>query len=350
MNRNPLKINCHRCVVTWRPMSESRKRHTEPGRADRDGISYIEFFKRFPDDLAAEAWFEEQRWPNGTACPKCGSIDVARVKSRRPMPWRCRDCRGYFSVRYGTVMQSSRLGLQVWLLAIYLLSTGLKGTSSLKLRRDLGVTQKTAWYLAHRIREAMRIEDFDFCGPIEIDEAYFGGKEKNKHRHKRMKAAGGTVGKMIVLGIKDRCSNRVSVRVIPNTKAVTFMAMVSDHAAPGTEVFSDEHRSYLRLPKLGYKHSSVRHKVGQYVDGLAHTNGIESHWANMKRGYHGTYHQMSWEHLQRYADEFSHRHNVRSMDTGDQMADMVARMDHKTLPYKELIANGTRARRAADRG
>ena len=211
------------------------KRHSfkAPGKADRNGISLQEFFKRWPDDEAAEEWFESQRWPHKVACPRCGSIRVSRVKSRKPMPWHCKDCRKYFSVKYGTAMQSSKLGLQTWLLAFYLMSTGLKGTSSLKLHRDIGVCQKTAWFLAHRIREGMKIDDFDFCGPIEVDEAYFGGKERNKHQHKRMKAAGGTVGKMILAGIKDRCSNRVSVRLVPDTKASTLGKMVSDHAEPG---------------------------------------------------------------------------------------------------------------------
>lgn len=329
-------------------MDERRHSFKAPGRADRKGITLVEFFQMFSDDETAEAWFEQQRWPTKAACPKCGSINVARVKSRKPMPWRCRDCRGYFSVRYGTVIQSSKLGFQVWVLALYLISTGLKGTSSLKLHRDLGVTQKTAWFLAHRIREAMKDQGFDFCGPVEADETYVGGLEENKHKDKKMKAAGGPVGKAIVAGVKDRCSNRVAARVVPNTKAVTLTKMVSDHVEPGTEVFTDEARGYLPLSKKGYEHSSVKHGVGQYVDGQAHTNGIESFWAMLKRGYHGTFHQMSPEHLHRYVGEFSHRHNERPLDTEKQMEKMVQRMDHKTLSYWELTKDGTHARRRAE--
>lgn len=336
----------------YRPMTEKRneKRNSyrAPGRAERSGITLAEFFKRWPDDLAAEAWFERRRWPNKTACPRCGSIKVSRVKRRKPMPWHCKDCRKYFSVKYGTVMQSSKLGCQTWLLALYLMMTDLKGKSSLKLHRDLGVTQKTAWHLAHRLREAMSTEDFLFCGPVEADETYVGGLEKNKHRDKRMKAAGGPVGKAIVAGVKDRCSNRVSARVVPDTKAVTLVGMILDHAEKGTIVFTDEAKGYLPLRRHGYGHSAVKHSVGEYVDGMAHTNGMESFWAMLKRGYHGTYHQMSKEHLHRYVSEFSHRHNARPLDTEDQMAKMVRRMDNRTLTYWELTRDGTHARRRAE--
>ena len=238
--------------------------------------------------------------------------------------------------------------MQTWLLALYLMMTDLKGKSSLKLHRDLGVTQKTAWHLAHRIREAMSDQGFDFCGPVEADETYVGGLEKNKHKDKKMKAAGGPAGKAVVAGVKDRCSNRVSARVVPDTKAATLTKLASDHVEPGTEVFTDEARGYLSLSKLGYRHSSVSHSVGQYVDGMAHTNGMESFWAMLKRGYHGIYHQMSPVHLHRYVDEFSHRHNVRPNDTEKQMAEMVERMDGRTLPYKELTRDGTHAGRRAE--
>lgn len=144
-------------------MTEKRNSYKAPGRADRNGISLPEFFKRWSDDEAAAKWFEGRRWPHKVACPRCGSIRVGRVKSREPMPWHCKDCRQYFSVKYGTVMQSSRLGLQIWLLAMYLMMTDLKDKSRLKLHRDLGVTQKTAWHLAHPLRKAMSAEDFLFC-------------------------------------------------------------------------------------------------------------------------------------------------------------------------------------------
>jgi len=267
------------------------------------------------------------------------------VKNRRTMPLRCKDCRKFFSVRYGTVMQDSNLGLQTWFLAFYLLTTGLKGTSSLKLRRDLGVTQKTAWFLAHRIREAMRQDDPRFSGPVEADETYIGGLEKNKHKDKRMKAAGGLVGKAIVAGVKDRETGQIAARVVPDTTSDSLVGMVQDHAEQGAMVYTDEAKGYLPLTGRGYGHESVKHTVSEYVRDKAHTNGMESHWATLKRGYHGVYHSMSHEHLHRYVAEFQCRHNERPKDTIVQMAELIRRKDGRRLTHRELIADGVRASR-----
>ncbi|MCY3637459.1 MAG: IS1595 family transposase [bacterium] len=323
-------------------MSERRK---APGRNERNGITLFELFKMFPTDEAAEQWLIERRWPNRIACVSCGSVNVQTGAKHRTMPFRCREkgCAKKFSIRTGTVMEASNLGYQTWVFAIYIVTTSLKGVSSMKLHRDLGISQKSAWFVLHRLREAMRGEDFLMCGPVEADETYVGGLEKNKHKDKKMKAAGGPVGKAIVAGVKDRCSNRVSARVVPDTKAATLTRLVADHVEPGTEVFTDEARGYLPLSRMGFDHASVKHSVGQYVDGMAHTNGMESFWSLLKRGYHGTYHQMSYEHLHRYVAEFQHRHNERPKDTIDQMAGMVKQMDGRRLSYEQLIAQGPRA-------
>ena len=162
-----------------------------PGKAHREGLTVIELFTLFPDDAAAEKWFEEQRWPASRFCPDCGSVNTVAVKSRKPMPYRCRDCRNHFSVRKGTVMQSSKIGLQKWIIALYMMTTGLKGTSSMKLYREVGIRQGTAWFLMQRIREGFDLgEGLPFPGPVEVDETYIGDKRKNMPKAKRNAAHG----------------------------------------------------------------------------------------------------------------------------------------------------------------
>ena len=162
-----------------------------PGQSFRKGLSLPELVRMFPDDTAAEAWLVDTRWPNGVQCPNCGSWRIQSGTAHKTMPYRCRECRKRFSVRSKTVMAASNLGFQVWILAIYLLTTGIKGTSSMKLHRDLGVTQKTAWHLSHRIRAMWQAGDFLLSGPVEADETYIGGKETNKHESRKLKLGRG---------------------------------------------------------------------------------------------------------------------------------------------------------------
>ena len=306
-----------------------------PGKSHREGISIFELTDMFPDEESAVKWFENVRWPEGRYCGHCGGVETKSVPNAKPMPYWCKDCRSYFSVKTGTPIQNSRLPLRKWVFAVYLFVTNLKGVSSMKLHRDLKITQKTAWFMLHRLRESWAATGIEpFAGPVEVDETYIGGREGNKHAHKKIKAGRGTVGKAVVAGAKDRETGQVRAAVVHATDAETLQGFVADYAAPGATVYTDEAKAYKGMP---FKHETVKHSTSEYVNGMAHTNGIESFWSMLKRAHKGTYHQMSAKHLQRYVNEFSGRHGVRNSDTVVQMQHVVAGMTGKRLMYRDLI-------------
>ena len=324
------------------------RRKSGPGRSEREGISLLDLFKLFPDDDAAKQWFVRLRWPTGEiCCHYCGSFNVQVNCAHKSMDYRCRerDCAKRFSVRSGTVMQSSKLGYQVWAIATYMLLTNLKGVSSMKLHRDLDITQKSAWHLAHRLRAALTTnERTRFSGPVEADETYVGGKAKNMHRKQRKKLAGrGSAGKAPIAGVRDRATGRVRVNVRERDDQRPLKEFVRSTTKPDTLVFTDEATAYRGLPL----HESVTHSIGQYVRDQAHINGLESFWSLLKRGIMGVYHRMSWEHLHRYAGEFEGRHNMRGEDTIDQMALVGRDSEGKQVRYRDLVEEGEWATRIA---
>ena len=306
-----------------------------PGKSYRKGISLIDAVQQFGDEEKAHAWFVARRWPDGVQCPHCEGFGItARKSTRRTPQYHCTDCLANFTVKTNTVMHDSKLPLHKWALAFYLFATNLKGVSSMKLHRDLDITQKTAWYLSHRIRESWGREEDRFAGAVEVDETFIGGKESAKHADKKLNAGRGTVGKTAVAGVRDRATGRVNTEVVERTDKETLQDFVLRHTTMDAVVYTDEARAYQGLPR---PHQTVKHSAGEYVREQASTNGIESHWALFERGLDGIYHHVSVKHLGRYATEFEGRHNCRPLDTAEQMAGLVRGGVGRHLPYAELV-------------
>ena len=319
-----------------------------PGRSHREGLSLLELFEMFPSEKAAAKWFEDVLWPNGRCCGKCGSTRT-QPASHKKMPYWCSDCRSYFSIKTGTSMANSKVPLRKWAFAIYICLTNLKSVSSMKLHRDIKVSQPTAWFMLHRIREAWGDEPSgDFTGPVEVDESYFGGRRRNMSNSRRKALADtgrGTVGKTAVVGIKDRATKQVRAKVTQRVDSESLQGFVKDNALPGAQVGTDDATAYDSLP---FPHESVRHSVSEYVRDMAHTNGVESFWATLKRAHKGTFHKLSPKHLNRYVQEFAGKHNMRDSGTLAQMRNTVARLVGRNLLYRDLIADNGLSRFARD--
>jgi len=305
----------------------------------RTTISTFQLFEIFPDEDAARKYLEDRLWPSGPVCPTCKGQD--RLTTRKKGFHRCNACQVDFTIRTGTIFGRSHIPLHKWVHAMYLLVTARKGISSLQLAKQIGISQHAAWFMLQRLREACSTPDSQdkLRGVIEIDEAFFGGKEANKHERKKLHAGRGAVGKTAVLGMRER-GGRTRAKVTVLRTLDNIQGQIHANIEVGSQLYTDDHMVFSGLDGLFFRHESVNHALGEYARGAASTNSIESVWAVLKRGIFGVYHSASPKHLGRYVDEFAFR-----LNQGNVRRHTLARLDSlidavvgKRITYKQVTA------------
>ncbi len=303
----------------------------------QDAIKYFSTYENCHDFMVS------LRWPDGVVkCPHCGSDNVQWLPNARVFKCYEKHPLAKFSLKVGTIFEDSPISLDKWIVAMWLVVNCKNGVSSYEIARDLGVTQKTAWFMDHRIRFALHMGSFEKMGtegtPVEVDETYIGGLARNKHKHKRITGRTGGAGKTAVFGLLDRGKNgksKVRAHVIPDSWKDTVNAVIKDAVTPGADVYTDEHGAYFHLGTQGFNHAFTRH-AEYYVDGAVHTNGIENFWSLLKRGIKGTYVSVEPFHMFRYLDEQCFRFNERFGNDQERfIAAMMGAVD-KRLTYKML--------------
>ncbi|MBW8242985.1 IS1595 family transposase [Muricauda oceani] len=298
---------------------------------NKDFNSILEIIQTFPDEQSCIDHLEELRWNGNVISPFDETSKVYNCKGNR---YKCKNTGKYFNIKTNTIFDNTKLPLQKWFLAIWLVTSHKKGISSLQLGRDLNITQKSAWFMLSRIRQCFGIDNDQMEGEIEADETYVGGKEGNKHADKRIKNAQGGVGKAAVLGMVQRGGN-VSAKKIDDVSMQTLSAEIMRNVKEGAKLYTDEFTSYKRLKRV-YDHKFVKHSRKQYVKGRVHTNTIESFWALLKRGIFGIYHFTSKKHLQLYVDEFCFRYNSRQITESARFNLLLQNIENR-ITYNQLI-------------
>ncbi len=321
----------------------------------KEPVTLQEAIIYFSDPERAFVYAVNLRWPDGViACPRCGGDKHSFIKTR--LLWFCKGCKKQFTVKVGTIFEDSPLGLDKWMTCVWMLVNCKNGISSYEVARGLGITQKSAWFMLQRIREALRQpgssgkdDQIGGFGEVEVDETFIGGKVKNMHKGRKAKLAiiNGYAGqpyaytnKTIVMGMLDRKLRKVRTAVVPNTKRETLQAQILNEVFGGSKVYTDQHVGYEGLEKK-FAHAVVNH-LERYVDGRVHTNGLENFWSLLKRGLHGTYVAVEPFHLSRYVDEQVFRYNNRKdLNDRQRFALAMSQINGKRLTYAELTGKDT---------
>ncbi len=303
-------------------------------------LSLYQLMRKYQDKESVIQYLESIRWGKGEKyCTKCGKGDKVTASKTHPGRYWCGHCRGHFNAWTNTPMEYGKVELSKWIMAAYLLMTARKGIASLQLSKELDVTQTTAWYMLHRLRLACGDDLEALQGEIEMDTTYIGGKEMNKHEGEKRKAGRGTVGKQPILGMKERAGKVKAMMVEAESKLEVLQAL-GENVVDGSTIYSDEAKAYDGLEEFGYSQGRVNHSAREFVNEQASTNGLESVWAVLKRGYNGVYHNWSKKHCQKYVDEFSFRLNEGNCqrDTQDRLDDLFRNMVGKKITYDQLTA------------